>query len=347
MMPLLFFFFFQECGITRRKYTFDELLIKSSNFNGNLRKKLKLQKGDVIAFLLPNIPEFLISVLGVQLAGLKVTTINPTYTSDEIKRQLTDSGAQVLVTLPELWKTAKKAVDETRNYINIVTIKNSKSDTTPRGAIDWSELVNTKADVPDAELTSLHETIFMPYSSGTTGLPKGVELSNYNIVANICQAHHPDFELVEKATETRQDTTIVVLPLFHIYGFTTTFNMMRDGTRVVTLPKFTPDRYIDALKDYRPEILMLVPPIVIFLYSHASVRSEYLSSLRTINCGAAPLGALDEEKFRHKVGKPFNVLQGYGLSETSPVVTMVPLKLQGKFPGSMGTPIPNTSLKVV
>ncbi|GJQ65043.1 hypothetical protein Trydic_g7197 [Trypoxylus dichotomus] len=336
-----------ECGVTKRKYTFDELLIKSSNLNGNLRKKLRLRKGDVVAFLLPNVPEFLISALGVQLAGLTLTTLNPVYTSDEIKKQLLDSGAKVLVTLPELWKDAKKAVDETTNNISIITIKNSNSDITPQGAIDWSELVNTKADLPNAELTSLHETIFMPYSSGTTGLPKGVELSNYNIVANISQAHHPDFEFVEKATETRQDTTVAVLPLFHIYGFTLTLSMMRDGTRAVTLPKFTPDGYINALKDYRPELLMLVPPIVIFLYSHPNVRSEYLSSLRTINCGAAPLGALDEEKFRQKVGKPFNVLQGYGLSETSPIVTMVPIKLQGKFPGSMGTPIPNTSLKVV
>ncbi|KAK9738557.1 AMP-binding enzyme C-terminal domain [Popillia japonica] len=336
-----------ECGVTKRKYTFDDVLVKSSNLNKNFRKKLKLQKGDVVAFFMPNVPEFFITTIGVHLAGLKLTTINSVYTPDEIKRQLVDSGAKVLVTLPELWQNAKKAVEETKNSISIITIKNKNSDTTPTGAIDWAEFANTPTDIPDAELPSIHETIYMPYSSGTTGLPKGVELSSYNIVANIAQIRHPDFNVVESITDTHQDVTIAILPLFHIYGFTCITSMMTDGAKVVTLPKFTPDGYMNSLRDYRPHVLMIVPPIVIFLYSHPNVQSEYLSSLRTVFSGAAPLGALDEEKLRRKVGKPFNVLQGYGLSETSPVVTVIPLSLQGKYPGSMGSAIPNTLLKVV
>lgn len=129
--------------------------------------------------------------------------------------------------------------------------------------------------------------------------------------------------------DTHQDVTIAILPLFHIYGFTCITSMMTDGAKVVTLPKFTPDGYMNSLRDYRPHVLMIVPPIgklpnlilrlnyllygiptVIFLYSHPNVQSEYLSSLRTVFSGAAPLGALDEEKLRRKVGKPFNVLQG-------------------------------------
>lgn len=124
---------------------------------------------------------------------------------------------------------------------------------------------------------------------------------------------------------------IAVLPLFHVYGWTTTLALMKDGVKVVTVPKFTPETYINGLRNHRPTILMLVPPMgeiktitfnkylvlskiflcaVMFLYSHPSVKVDYLSSVRTVTSGAAPLGALDEEKLRQKVGKPLNVLQG-------------------------------------
>ncbi|KAK9738596.1 AMP-binding enzyme C-terminal domain [Popillia japonica] len=123
--------------------------------------------------------------------------------------------------------------------------------------------------------------------------------------------------------------------------------LMKDGSKVLTLPKFTPDTYIMSLEKYSPTILMLVPPMIIFLSTHPGVKSDYLSSLRIVTSGAAPLGALDEEKLRQKVGNHLNVIQGYGLSETSPGVTLIPLELQGKSPGSMGTPLPNTLIKVV
>ncbi|KRT83196.1 AMP-binding protein [Oryctes borbonicus] len=335
-----------QCGLTERKYTFDDVMVKSTNLSKALRKKLNLREGDVVALLLPNIPEFFICAFGSMLGGLKVTTVNPIYTPDEIKRQLLDADVKAIVTLVPFWQLAKASVDLTKNNLHIITIKNTPGESTPTGAIDLQQLVESKIDIPDLEVPSPNETVFIPYSSGTTGLPKGVELTSSNIVSNITQVSQPDFKLVDRDKPT-QDVSIAVLPMFHVYGFTTLLALMRDGVKVVTLPKFHPDTYIKSLQNYKPTVLLLVPPIIIFLSSHPGVKSEYLSSLRSITSGAAPLGALDEEKLRQKIGSPLNVIQGYGLSETSPGVTMTPLKQQGKFPGSMGTPLQNTLIKIV
>nr|XP_022913349.1 4-coumarate--CoA ligase 2-like [Onthophagus taurus] len=336
-----------QCSFTERKYTYDNLLMKSSNLSKSLRKKLNLQKGDVVAILLPNIPEFPICILGPLLAGLKITTINPSYTSEEIKRQLNDSNAKVLFTLVDFWGKAQEAVKKSLSNIKIITIKTKQNQSTPSGSINFQEFTTEKCDLPEIILSSPDETVFMPYSSGTTGLPKGVELSSKNIISNICQFNHPELCISQIATENHQDISPQLLPLFHIYGFATTLSMLTYGVKIITLPKFERDNYLKVLSQEKPHFMVVVPPIVIFLYASPEVKPIDLSSLRTISCGAAPLGALDEEKFRKKIGRPINVLQGYGLSETSPVVTMVPIQLQGKYPGSMGIPVPNTQIKVV
>ncbi|KAK9738559.1 AMP-binding enzyme [Popillia japonica] len=335
-----------ECGITQRKYTFDEILLKSANLNKNLRKKLKPQRGDTIAFLLPNMPEIPITVVGALLAALKITTISILYTKDEIKRQLIDSEAKILVTTSVLLPTAVKAIAEAKMNLHIITIKTKNTDTTPSGAIDWSELTNTKSDIPDIEPTALNDTIMMPYSSGTTGVPKGVELTNYVFVSNMTQFHSPDYAISEPATATHQDISLVVLPLFHVYGFACSFFMMTDGVKIVTLPKFKPVDYMNSVKTYRPHTLLLVPPLVMFLSSFPGVKPEYLSSLRTIYCSGAPLGASDEDRMRERIGKPISILQVYGLTETI-VIAVMPHSVQGKYPGSMGKPFPNTLLKVI
>ncbi|KAK9738555.1 AMP-binding enzyme [Popillia japonica] len=338
-----------ECGFTGRKYTYEDLRIKSTNLNKSLRKKLKLQKEDTVALLLPNIPEFPICIYGALLAGLRVTTINPTYTSEEIHRQLVDANVKAVITIGPLWNNVKTATNNAQGNIPIVLIKEKVDESLPQGAINFKELSDEICDIADVPLANPNDTLFLPYSSGTTGLPKGVELSSRTLISNLAQLDCPELRITRPPTENERDCMPALLPMFHIYGFTVTvLYSIRAGTKLITLPKFTPEKsYIETIVRHKPNILMLVPPIVIFLYAHPAVKTEYFKNLTATICGAAPLGALDEVKFREKVNRKIDILQGYGLSEASPVVTMIPKHFQGKHMGSIGHPLPNTSIKIV
>ncbi|XP_966892.2 probable 4-coumarate--CoA ligase 1 [Tribolium castaneum] len=339
-----------ECGITGRKYTYRDILKKSKNLAKALRKKLNLNEGDVVALLLPNVPEFPIAALGVLHAGLVVTTLNPVYTSEEIARQLTDSSAKAVITLIDLHEVASNSCKLLNKTLPILSIKSSQTQTFPRGAIDFREFTDNAVDYPEIQPRKPEDLAFLPYSSGTTGLPKGVQLSNYNIVANISQNSSPHLPVIEETTNTHQDVIPVVLPMFHIYGFSVnTLFALSKGTKIVTLARFTPDDYVSVLRNHKPHILFIVPPIVLFLSAHPMVKPEDLHSVRVVFSGAAPLGALDEQRFVEKSGKSVSVLQGYGLTETSPTVTAISaqLKSEKNVYGSIGRPIPNTLVKII
>ncbi|KAJ8913435.1 hypothetical protein NQ315_017179 [Exocentrus adspersus] len=339
-----------ECAVTGRKYTYNEFRRKSKNFAGSLRKKLKLERGDVIAILLPNIPEYPIVVLGALQAGIISTTMNPIYTPAEISRQLLDSSTKVIVTLNELWPVANATKNLTKRDIPIVTINSQQGQATPVGAINFSELTEEETDFSGDSETSPEDVALLPYSSGTTGLPKGVQLTHSNIVANLCQIEHPLIGCNFRTTAEHQDTTQVVLPLFHIYGLTILcLYQLRLGCKIVTLPKFTPELYIGALRKHKSEVLYLAPPIAIFLANHPSIKDEDFKHVRTIVSGAAALGILDEAKLMKKANRQIPLLQGYGLTETSPAIlsTRACQLNNKKMVGSLGQPVPNTEVKII
>ncbi|KAF2894355.1 hypothetical protein ILUMI_11819 [Ignelater luminosus] len=338
-----------ECGLTGRKYTYEELRIKSRNLNKSLRKKLKLQKRDVVAILLPNIPEYPICMLGSIEAGLTVTTINPAYTSEEIKRQLLDADVKAIFTISGLWNNASAAVNLTQEKIPIIIIKSQENQDNPDGSIYFEELVDSRCDIEDLVLETGNDTILMPYSSGTTGLPKGVEHTHSSIISTICQINTPYFRQSETTTDTHQDVIPAVLPFFHIYGLVVTlFTKLWNLSKVVSLPHFTPELFVGCLQKHKPSILYTVPPLVTFMTNNAMIKKEYFQSTRTVVCGAAPLGASDEERFTEKVGKHVNILQGYGLTESCVTVFTTPSKKSELgLSGSVGELLPNITTKVV
>ncbi len=147
-----------------------------------------------------------------------------------------------------------------------------------------------------------NEIVVLPYSSGTTGPPKGVALTHYNMVANICQCLHPDIlMLLRTEGAAQQESTVAVLPFFHIYAMNTIMTLaMHLGAKIVTLPKFEPEAYMLALQKYKPTWLNLVPPLVSFLATHPKVQSSHLASVKNITGGAAPFGPALIEKFMEK-----------------------------------------------
>ncbi|XP_015834355.2 uncharacterized protein LOC655197 [Tribolium castaneum] len=338
-----------ECAATGRKYTYEEIQTKSINLNRNLRKKLKLQKGDVVALLLPNSPEFIMATIGALKAGLVVTTLNPIYTPDEIARQLKDSSTKAIITFVDFYELAKASANLSQSPINILTIKTQQGQAIPQGALNFDEFTEP-CDYPDVPPPDTNDIAFLPYSSGTTGLPKGVQLSHRNILANLCQFNARELSVIQDTTQEHQDVIPAVLPKFHIYGLTaTTLHLFYKGCKTVAISKFSPEGYLQTLRKYKPDVIFVAPPLVLFLASHPSVTSNDLQSIRSVVSGAAPLGALDEERFITKAQKDINILQGYGLTETSPMVAMTRAALK-KLPNSSGTigrPVSNTSVKII
>ncbi|KAF5301689.1 hypothetical protein FQR65_LT08776 [Abscondita terminalis] len=312
-----------ECSVTKKRYTFDEIRTKTRNFNTNLRKKLNLNRGDVIAVVLPNVPDYPVCVLGALEAGLIVTTINPSYVADEVSWQLKDAKAKAVITLGSNYSTVKAATDILKEHIPILTVKMEQNEGVPLGGINLDEFTETKAQIEDVRDQNPNDIILLPYSSGTTGLPKGVELTHMNIVSNVCQISSDLTDHLPTRTGEHVNVVPGILPWFHMYGSTMNlFKQLRQFSKLVSVPKFTPNRFIKLLEEYNPNILYLAPPTILFLTSNPSVTPKLLKRLTTIGSGAAPLTKSDEEKLTKKLERHVDILQGYGLTETSPTASV-------------------------
>ena len=277
-------------------------------------------KGDVLAVYMPNVPEYAVAFHGAASAGGMCTTANPLYTARELKHQLEDSGAKLLLTVPALLDVAREAAEGTA--VEEVLL----------------ELPTAGGEAPDVSIDPNTDLAVLPYSSGTTGLPKGVMLTHRNLVANIGQTQggmqlDPD------------DVLMGCLPFFHIYGMTVIMNLgLRTGTTIVTMPRFDLEQFLDLIEQHTVTRAFVVPPIALALAKHPAIDGRDLSSLNMIMSGAAPLGAELSEKVADRIG--CKVLQGYGMTETSPVTHMVPMNAEPK-PGSIGTPLVNTESRLV
>jgi acyl-CoA synthetase (AMP-forming)/AMP-acid ligase II len=288
-------------------------------------------RGDVLAIYSPNLPEYAIAFHAASLLGGIVTTINPLYTPEELGQQLKNAGARLLITVPLcLQKAAPVARDCGVREVFVF----GEAD----GATPFDELLSHQGDPPSVSFDPATQVVALPYSSGTTGLPKGVMLTHRNLVANLHQ--FKDIVIVDET-----DTVLGVLPFFHIYGMIVIMNgSLQSGATVVTMPRFDLEQCLQVLQNYRITHAYVVPPIVLALAKHPLVDKFDLSALRTVFSGAAPLGEHVAAAASQRLG--CQVLQGYGLTETSPVTHA--MREGGSVGcGSVGPPVANTEVRVV
>ena len=287
-------------------------------------------KGDVLGVYMPNLPEYAIAFHGAASAGGMCMTVNPLYTADELAHQLSDSGARFLLTVAPFLEVAREAAERAGTEEVFVVGE-------AEGATPFGELLGDPAGAPTPEIDPAEDLAVLPYSSGTTGLPKGVMLTHRNLVANMLQTVVP-------TTVSSDDVLIGVLPFFHIYGMTVIMNLgLHHGTTVVTMPRFDLGQFLDLIEKHGVTRAFVVPPIALALAKHPAVDERDLSSLNLIMSGAAPLGPELSEQVANRIG--CTTLQGYGLTETSPVTHCAP-EAENK-PGSIGPPLPNTECRIV
>jgi acyl-CoA synthetase (AMP-forming)/AMP-acid ligase II len=292
-------------------------------------------KGDVFAIYSPNLPEYEVLFNAVAWLGGINTTINPLYTAGELASQLRDSRARYLITVPVF-------LDKAREAAAAAGIHEIYVFGTAEGARPFAELLEAPPSPPAVHIDPREDVVALPYSSGTTGLPKGVMLTHRNLVANLCQCEG----MVGFDGFKERDVIVCVMPLFHIYGMVVIMKLgLCQGATIVTMPRFDMQEFLSTLQKYKVTIAPIVPPIVLGMAKHPGLEQFDLGSVRLAFTGAAPLGEEMARALSKRLGCP--VVQGYGMTEASPVTHLSPTIGAPVKPGSIGLVVPNTEVRIV
>ncbi|MGW5175245.1 4-coumarate--CoA ligase family protein [Streptomyces sp. NPDC004082] len=291
-------------------------------------------KGDVLALHSPNTVAFPTAFYAATRAGASVTTVHPLATAGEFAKQLRDCGARWIVTVSPLLETARAAAAQAGGVREIFVCDSAPGH---RSLID---MLGSTAPEPRIDIDPAEDVAALPYSSGTTGVPKGVMLTHRSIATNLAQ-------LAPTLPMGPGDRILAVLPFFHIYGLTALMNApLRQGATVVVLPRFDLDTFLAAIQEHRITGLYVAPPIVLALAKHPAVARYDLSSLRYVISAAAPLDAALAAACSRRLGLP-PVGQAYGMTELSPGTHVVPLDAVDPPPGTVGKLIADTEMRIL
>ncbi|KAK5658783.1 hypothetical protein OQA88_1594 [Cercophora sp. LCS_1] len=327
------------CASTGASHTWRSIRDKSIAFGRGLQTLYSWNKGDVLALYTPNSIDTPIITLGTLWAGGVISPANPLYTLDELAFQLKDSGARVLVTHAAGEKLAAEAAARAGLGGNVLVIGRGVEGVISSGV----HTTSTKAPItPEQDLA------FLVYSSGTTGLPKGVMLTHANMIANMLQCAYVEGSqwLPVGGEDGLGDKQLGVLPFFHIYGLACCVLLsVYSGWQLVVMERFDMVRMLEAIQRFRITFVYVPPPVVLAFSKHEAVDRYDLSSLKVLHSGAAPLTRELTEKVWERLKVP--VKQGFGLSETSPVTHCQTVPEWARFMGSVGKLFPNMEARIV
>jgi 4-coumarate--CoA ligase len=285
--------------------------------------------GRTVAILAPNLPEYAVVFHAVAWAGGTLTTINPTYTAAEVAYQLKDSGAELLITLAPFLETARAAAEGTG--VREIAVIGEAAGATPLGALMGEPLAD------QAPVDVEEHVVVLPYSSGTTGLPKGVMLTHRNLVVNVDQG-------ASAVPVRRHERAVAFLPFFHIYGQTVFLNLyLAQGAVPVTMPRFDLEVFLRLIQDHRTNRLFCVPPVMLALAKHPLVDQFDLSPLKVVYSAAAPADGTLTGAVAERLG--VTAIQAYGMTELSPISHTVPE--DDPRPGSAGVAVASTECRIV
>lgn len=326
-------------GVTGEVLTYADVEMNARKVAAGL-DKLGIGQGDTIMIMLPNSPEFVLAFLGASYRGAISTMANPFFTAAEVVKQVKSSNARLVV-------TQASCVDKVMEYANDNDIKIICIDTPQEGCLHFSDLIAASAeDLPPVTI-SPDDVVALPYSSGTTGLPKGVMLTHKGLVTSVAQqvdGENPNLYMHS------DDVLICVLPLFHIYSLNSVLLCgLRVGAAILIVQKFEINSFLGLIQKYKVTIGPFVPPIVLGIAKSPQVDDYDLSTIRTVMSGAAPLGKELEDIVRAKFPNA-KLGQGYGMTEAGPVLAMCLAFAKEPYeikPGACGTVVRNAQMKII
>jgi long-chain acyl-CoA synthetase len=305
-----------------------------------------VQGGDRVALMLPNCPQYVVGFFATVRLGAIVTQLNPMYVEREIEHILEDSGAETIVVYSDAYARVKNVVGKTALKNVIVVDFEGETEGLESGHESFGEVLAEDAEpAPPVAVDPVEDVAVFQYTGGTTGVSKGAMLTHRNLVANVQQML--DVFIDDPAAFSNNQKIVAILPYFHIFGFTCVMLFgIRQGLNQLLLPRFDVEEVMDLVKDEEPVMFSGVPTMYMALNSSGPDLREYgFDRIRTYNSGGAPLPVNLKRAFEEKTGRP--LLEGYGLSEASPVTHInPPFAGQGRE-GSIGVPIPSTDARVV
>ncbi|XP_012445965.1 4-coumarate:CoA ligase 1 [Gossypium raimondii] len=326
-------------GTTGKVYTYADVELTARRIASGLNK-LGIQQRQVIMLLLPNTPEFVLSFLGASFRGAIATAANPFFTRAEVSKHAKGSNARLIITQASYVDKVKEFAQD--NDVMVMCI-----DSAPEGCLHFSELTQADDnDLPEVDIAS-EDVVALPYSSGTTGLPKGVMLTHKGLVTSVAQqvdGENPNLYFHS------EDVILCILPMFHIYALNSIMLCgLRVGAAILIMQKFEIGLALELIQKYKVTIAPIVPPIM-FTIAKSSETDKYdLSSVRMVKSGGAPLGKELEDAVRAKFPGA-KLGQGYGMTEAGPVLAMClgfakePFEIKS---GACGTVVRNAEMKIV
>ena len=345
--------------------TYRQLLQEVEKFSAVLAG-LGVGKGDRVGLILPNSPQYVIAYYATVRLGAIIMGNNPLYTHRELSHQLKDAQQDVIVVLDRLWPSLKAVEGEFKPRETIVTSvtdymkfpinvlaplklkKEAQHEGQPWPPVPadapvkwWKRLMSSAGSPPPmAQVDATNDPAGFIYTGGTTGLSKGAMLSHHNIVSNCMQGASWFADLRDG-----EESVMCVLPFFHSYGMTVCMNIgIFKAGKLILLPRFELETCLKSIAKEKPTLFPGVPRLYIALNEAPETKNYDLSSIRACLSGAAPLPLAVAEKFESITGA--RVVEGYGLTETSPITHANPITGKRKE-GSIGLPIPDTDCKLV
>ncbi len=316
------------------KFTYGQMDAFSSQVASSL-KTAGLKKGDRVGLMLPNVPQFVMAYFGILKAGGIVVPMNVLLKAPEVSFYMGDSDSRFLIVWDDFAGEALKGIANLKSVTTYVALKPGNSDA-PAGTRNFMELLggNPKFDM---EATAADDTAVILYTSGTTGKPKGAELTHANLFLNCHFVSHV-FQ------STPDDVTLVVLPMFHSFGQSAVMNVaIHVGGTLTLVPRFDADKVFEVIQRDKVTVLPGVPTMFFALLHHAKADGYDTSSLRLCASGGAAIPGQVLLAFEKKFKA--TILEGYGLSETSPTATFNSSAAERKIL-SIGTPIFGVELKI-